>query len=195
MDMTQLSAFFALCVAIVYFGNCVFAKRLIRIEPKMAALYVSTLALIGIYGEIFVNKLYDVLFGHPLWTYRIEPIHGGLSSKYAFFLWGIYGLHIYLLHGALKGRRINSKKYMTYIFGFEGVAIEFITNSLFLIIFNRYLFYYPANDLWHITSLQGIPCYIAGGWVISKSLERFKQDPKFFIVMNLLLTSVIVFFV
>ena len=195
MGLVQLVSFFMLCVAIVYFGNCLFAKKLIRIEPMMATLYVSTLVLIGIYGEIFVNKMYEVVFGHPLWTYYIEPIHNGLSSRYSFFLWGVYGLHIYLLHGAKDGRQINSKKYMTYVFGFEGVAIEFITNSLFLIIFSKYLFYYPANDLWHITSLQGIPAYIVAGWIITKSLKRFKKDPKFFIAMNLLLTAVIVFFI
>lgn len=196
MTFEQLFAFFLLCAAIVYLGNSMFARKLIKIEPKMAALYISTMMLIGVYGEIFINKTYDIIIGHPLWTYRVAPIHGGLSSQYAFFLWGIYGLHIYLLHGAKDGKHINSKKYMTYIFGLEGVAIEFITNSLFLLCFSgAYLFYYPASDLWHITSFQALPCYIAAGWVIRKSLARFTKDPKFFTVMNILLTSVIVFVV
>jgi hypothetical protein len=195
MSVAQLILFFLLCLSIVYFGNSLFAKKFIKIEPKTAAVYISAMMMIGIFGEIFVNKSYDVLFGHPLWTYQIMPIHGGLSSKYAVWLWGIYGLHIYLLHGALDGRRFNEKHYMKYVFWLEGVAVEFITNSLFLLCFHRYLFYYPASDLWHITSMQGFPCYFAAGYIITRSLAHFKKDPRFFIPMTLLLTAVVVFFI
>lgn len=193
MNLLQLIGFFILCTAIVYFGNCIFAKKFIRIEPKMAMLYVSTLALLGIFGEIFVNSVYHFFFGTALWEYHIYPIHHGYSSQFAVFLWGIYGLHLYLLHGALAGRKITSKKYMTYVFAFEGVAIEFITNALFLLSFGEYLFYYPPSDLWHLTSVQVLPAYLAGGFIIVKTLKRFKKDPWFFIIMNLLLTGVVVF--
>ncbi len=194
VSILQLLLFFLLCLSIFYFGNCLFAKKLLRVEPKMAALYVSSMMLIGTFGEVFVNRLYDILLGHPLWTYQVAPIHHALSSQYAFFLWGIYGLHLYLLHGALDGKKMNSEKYMRYFFWIEGVAIEFITNSLFIICFHKYLFYYPANDLWHITSIQSFPAYFAGSFVIVQALKRFKKDPMYFIVMNLLLASVLVFF-
>ncbi len=194
MSASQLILFFLLCLSIVYLGNSFFAKKFIKIELKVAAVYIATMILIGVFGEIFVNKSYDILFGHPLWTYTVMPIHGGLSSKYAVFLWGIYGLHIYLFHGALDGRRFNSKQYMKYFFWFEGVAIEFITNSLFLLCFHKYLFYYPANDLWHLTSIQGFPCYFAAGFIIIQSLDHFKKNPKFFVPMCLVLTTVVVFF-
>lgn len=194
MSITQLFLFFALCVVIVYILNCVIARKILHVDAKMLAVYVSAMMLIGVFGEIFINQLYQWIVGHSLWEYRVLPIHDAHSSRFAFFLWGVYGLHIYLLHGVLDGTFFNSKLYMRYCFWLEGVAIEFVTNSLFLLWFGTYLFYYPANDLWHITSVQGFPCYFAASFVIVSALKRFKKDPKFFIVMNLLLTGVIVFF-
>lgn len=195
MSILQLVLFFLLCLVIFYLGNCLFARKIIRIEPRMAALYASTMMLIGTFGEVFANRLYEVVVGHPLWTYEVAPVHHGLTSQYAFFLWGIYGLHIYLLHGALDGKRINSEKYMRYFFWIEGVVIEFIVNVLFILCFQRYLFYYPANDLWHITSVQSLPAYFVASFVIVSALRNFKKNPRFFTAMNIALATVFVFFV
>jgi hypothetical protein len=46
--------------------NCTLAGKFLSVKPKLAILYVSTMTLIGIFGELFVNNLYKIVFGHGL---------------------------------------------------------------------------------------------------------------------------------
>lgn len=87
--------------AFIYLLNCAIAKRWKRVSLLPALVYFSTVALIGLFGEIFLDTVYNFFVGQPLWWYNIMPIHNGYTSSFAIVTWGLYGLHLYLLHDTL----------------------------------------------------------------------------------------------
>lgn len=178
-------------IAILFIFNCAVARKFKRINISILLVYVSTVALIGMYGEIFAGSFYNFIFGTPLWEYRILPIHNAYTSLYSLVIWGMYGFHLYLLHDTLDGKRHISERTLIILFSVEAVILELLMNLSSLAVFNEYVFYYFPSDLWHLTSFQAIPFYILGGIIIAKSLRRFKTDPKFFILMNLCLLFVV----
>ena len=89
-------------VLAVYLFNCLLAKRVKKIVWMRAWVYVSTVAMLGLFGEIFVDTLYRHLTGTPLWRYNFWPIQKAYTSLYAAALWGTYGFYLYLLHDNLR---------------------------------------------------------------------------------------------
>ena len=83
-------------LGLVYLINSLIARKWKKIEPATALLYFVSMATMGIVGEVAVNSVYEFMFGHPLWTYGIFPIHHNYTSQYAAILWGVYGFHLYL---------------------------------------------------------------------------------------------------
>lgn len=193
MNALSLTAFTLLWVAIVYFGNCLFARSWKKVEPKMALLYFMTVALIGVFGEIFLDSVYNLFVGHPLWVYNILPIHNSYTSSYAVIAWGLYGFHLYLLHGSLGKWSINKTKHLVLIFSFEALVLEALLTLSARLFLGEYMYYYLPGDLWHVSSVQNFPFYFICGFVILKTLKRFKTDPIFFSAMSTALLSVIVF--
>ena len=160
----------------------------------MLLLYSATVTVIGLFGEVFLSTLYHFIFGKPLWVYYFYPIHHGYTSLYSLFMWGLYGFHLYLLHGHLKNKNIQSDRNLALIISGEAVFLEVIYNFSFLMVFNHFIFYYTPSDLWHLSSLQAVPLYFLAGLVIVKTLRRFSKDPVFFIKMSYLFALVFVFF-
>ena len=95
-------------VAIIYGFNCILQKKFLIPEIKMLLLYSATVTVIGLFGEVFLSTLYHFIFGKPLWVYYFYPIHHGYTSLYSLFMWGLYGFHLYLLHGHLKNKMIKN---------------------------------------------------------------------------------------
>jgi hypothetical protein len=184
---------FALCwLAVIYALNCLIAGRIKRVELKVAVLYFFTLALIGLFGEIFLDTIYNYVIGHPLWYYRIWPIMGGYTSSFAIVTWGIYGFHLYLLHGSLGARwSITKTRHLALIFSFEALVLEAAATISARIFLGKYLYYYLPADLWHVSSFQNIPFYFLCGVLTLATLKRFKTDPVFFFFLSAFLLSVL----
>lgn len=81
--VVSLTLFSLGVTVIIYLLNCAIAKRWKRVEPLPALVYFSTVALIGLFGEIFLDTAYNFFVGQPLWWYNILPIHGGYTSSFA----------------------------------------------------------------------------------------------------------------
>src|SRR5262249_20167202 len=102
----KLLCFSLLCLCLIYLVNSAISRKWRQIKLKPALLYMSSVAMIGVYGEIFVGSLYKLLFDNTLWVYRVYPIHDGYTSRYGVFLWAMLGFHLYLLGGFLKEKGI-----------------------------------------------------------------------------------------
>jgi len=194
MHPLHLTLFAAAWAVIIYGLNCLIARQWKRLEFKPALLYFSTVALIGLFGEIFLDATYKAVVGHPLWYYNILPIHGGYTSSYAVITWGLYGLHLYMLHDSLASRwSITRKRHLVLLFSVEALLLEALLTLSARLVFGRYLYYYLPGDLWHVTSVQNFPFYFICGLVVLGTLKRFRADPVFYSGMSLFLLYVLVF--
>lgn len=195
--MSDIGLFLFSCfwVFFIYSFNCILQKKLIVPELKTSAIYASTVIFIGVFGEVFIDTLYNFIFGVPLWEYHLLPKHNAYTSYYSLFVWGLYGFHLYLFHGHLKNHHIDSTKNLALIISVEAIILEVIFNVSFFILSGKFIFYYIPNDLGHFTSLQAVPFYFLAGVIIDKTLKRFKEDKRFFIIMSCLFTIVFMFFI
>jgi len=194
MNLTGLLLFAAGLGAIIYIFNSLIAQEFKKIDLRQAVLYFTTVALIGVFGEIFLDSFYNLFVGRPLWYYNILPIQHGYTSSFAIITWGLYGFHLYLLHGSLAAKwSINKTKHLSLIFSFEALVLEALLTLSTRVVFGKFLYYYLPGDLWHVSSFQNIPFYFICSLVILKTLRRFKADPVFFSAMCLFLTFVLVF--
>jgi hypothetical protein len=194
MSITSLILFGLMWFVILYLINAAIAKKFKKIDAQIAALYFFTVAMIGLFGEIFLDTIYNYFVGQPLWRYNILPIHGGYTSIFAIILWGLYGFHLYMLHDTLGSRwSIYKTKHLVLIFGLEALIIESLLTISAKLLLGEFMYYYYPGDLWHVTSIQNLPFYFICGFVILKTIPRFKADPQFFILMSSALTFVIAF--
>lgn len=193
MSILDLSLFALAWATVLYLFNSLIFKHFIRIEYKVALLYMTTVAFIGLYGEIFLDTVYNKIVGVPLWQYLVLPIHNSFTSFYATVIWGLYGFHLYLLHGSLA-KKIPMKTWkLALIFSLEALILEALLNISFKLLFGTYVYYYFPSDWWqHVSTFQNIPFYYICGLLIVETVKRFKLNPVFYICMNL---SLLVFLV
>ena len=195
MMTLHLALFALLWLVIIYLLNAIIAKRFKKIDLKIALIYFFTVAAIGVFGEIFLDSVYNYFVGNPLWEYKILPIHHGYTSAYAPVIWGLYGVHLYLLHDTLSKKwSISRSRYLALIFSIEALIFEALLTISSKFLLGDFMYYYYPGDLWHVSSFQNIPFYFICGVVIIKTMRRFKKDPIFFSLMCIFVTSVIVFF-
>jgi hypothetical protein len=195
MTALHLYLFALLWLGIMYLLNGVIAKKIKKVDIKMALLYFCTVAAIGVFGEIFLDSIYNYFVGNPLWEYKILPIHHAYTSMYAPVIWGIYGFHLYLLHDTFEKKWSFTKtRYLALVFSVEALLFEALltTSSKFLL--GDFMYYYFPGDLWHVSSFQNLPFYFICGVIIIQTMRRFKKYPVFFMLMCVFLTSVVVFF-
>lgn len=192
MTPLELLCFSAVWVAVIYAFNCLLAGRLKEIRLDQMLMYVTSVAVVGVFGEVAVGSIYRALFGAPLWEYHVLPIHHAFTSLYSPVIWGMYGFYLYLLHDHLNKTGQRSTKKLASLIAVEGIALEVLFNISALIFFKQYVFYYLPPDLWHVSSLQAIPFYFLAGVVIVKYTRSFKGDPWFFTIANMLLICVLV---
>jgi hypothetical protein len=133
------------------------AGKFKKINPSVALLYSATLAMLGVFGEVIIDNGYNFAFGHPFWLYTTLPVHNGYTSRYALFLWGIYGFAIYLLHDHSGVRKIKAVNSLPVLFMASAIIFEVLVNLTFKIFFGKYVFYYFPSDLWHLSSVQVLP--------------------------------------
>ncbi len=195
MQSLPLVYFSAGWVCIIYLFNSAIARKFRQIDVKGALLSITSVMLIGVFGEVLLDTLYRAAFGSPLWLYRVLPIHNGYTSYYSLTLWGLFGFYLYLLHDGLKSHRIRSNNLLlAVLISGEAIALELLINVSHLIIFKSYIFYYMPSGLWHLSAFQVIPFYFIAGLFILKSTDGFKSNPWFFSLTNMILLSVLVLF-
>lgn len=191
--IVELGLFALAWLVAIYLINSLLSRKLISLNLKLVFLYCSTVALLGVSAEILIGNIYQILFDKPLWNYTVYPVHDSYTSKFAPILWAIYGFQIYLLSEFLSKIKVNSKVMITAIFCIEAIIIEALVNLSFLVVFGKFVYYYFPSDLWHLTSIQTLPLYLAAGYVIPATIEKFKRDPIFFTLMSGAFTIILVF--
>lgn len=196
MNALSLTLFALLWLAIIYLFNSLLAREFKKVSPKQAIAYFMAVALVGIFGEIFLDTIYNYFAGQPLWRYNILPIHHAYTSSYAVVIWGLYGFHLYLLHGSLNSKwSISKTKHLVLLFGFEALVLESLLTISARLLLGDYMYYYTPSDLWHVTSIQNLPFYLICGMIIIKTLKRFKKDPVFLSLMSAFLLFTVIFLV
>lgn len=191
----RLIIFTAILIATIYLVSCLFSRQFKKIQPSKALLYVTTVAMIGVVGEIFVDTIYAHFFDTPLWRYNFFPIYDGYTSEYAPVLWGIFGFYLYLMHNhSLEKWTRQRLVKLSIIFGIEALVLESIVDLISKPMLGDYLFYYYPDGLWHISAFQNFPFYFLCGALIAHSVHKFKASPQFFIVLSAWITVVTVFF-
>lgn len=194
METLHLILFALLWLGILYLLNALIAKNFKKIDIKIALLYFFTIAAIGVFGEIFLDTVYNYFVGNPLWRYNILPIHHAYTSVYAPIVWGIYGFHLYLLHDTFRAWSITKTRYLALVFSIEALILEALLTISAKFLLGDFMYYYFPGDLWHVSSFQNIPFYFICGMIIIKTIKRFKNDPVFFSLMCVFATSIVVFF-
>jgi hypothetical protein len=188
----QLVVFACVWALVIYVSNCLIARTWKKVVLTPAIAYFVTIASIGLYGEIFLDTVYNYVFGRPLWYYNILPIKGGYTSSFAIVTWGLFGFHLYLLHDTLASRwSITRAKHLAYILSIEALVLEAILTLSAKLVFGKFLYYYTPSDLWHVTSFQNIPFYFIFAIIAVKTLRRVHKDPVFFIGISSFLLIVL----
>ena len=194
MKYTPFVLFALAWIVAVYLIDSLIAKKFQKIDLKMATLYFMTVSLVGVFGEMFLDTSYNWIIGHPLWHYNYFPIQHGYTSQFAAIIWGIYGFHLYLLHGTLKARwSITKTKHLALIFCLEALLFEAVLTISAKLTLGKYLYYYLPADLWHVSSFQNIPFYFICSLVILVSLRHFRSSSRFYSSMCALLIFVLIF--
>jgi len=150
-----------LCIVAAFW---VAGRGRIRFEPRKFAYSVTLFILLGATGEAFVNSMWDIVFGWPLWEYRLYPAHGGDISLFFPMIWGIFGTYSYLRDQVVGGIRLGGGPLSMVVIGAEAILLELAVNMPYRAIFGDYIFYYtPANlgPFSHYSCLQVIPFYAA----------------------------------
>ena len=146
-------------------------------------------------GEIFVDTIYNSLFGTPLWRYNFLPIYNAYTSQFSPILWGSFGLYLYLVHKDYKKWSRRQLINLAFVFSLEAIVIEAVADIAAIPILGDLIYYYYPVNLWHVTALQNIPFYFLSGILIVETLYNFKASPRFFTVLSAWITIIVVFFV
>ena len=184
---------FSICwVAIIYLLNRIIAGHRLKINKIKVVQYITSMAALGILGEVAIDGFYKFAFGQPLWLYRLFPIHGGYTSVYSLFEWGLLGFYIYLLHGILREKHISSIYIFASIFCADAIIFELMFNGSYKVIFQNYIFYYLPSNLWHLSALQAIPFYLLGGFLTIEIIAHEKGHIRRAIALSSALTLCLV---
>ena len=176
----KLALYTLVLVAAVYLISSLIGRKFKTVQPKKATLYITSVAMIGVLGEITVDTVYNHIFHTPLWRYNFLPVHHAYTSEYAPFLWGSFGFYLYLTHHRLEKWTKKQLVNVAVIFAFEALVIEAIADLISKAMLGNYIYYYYPNGLFHISAFQNFPFYLICGFVIAGVIHRFKSDPHFF---------------
>lgn len=175
----RLALFSVLWLGLIYGFNSLLAHKLLPVNVRRLFVYASTMAALGVLGELVYDTAYDYCLGRPLWVYRLAGIHDAYTSVYSLFLWGgIIGLHLYLLHGTLQKKGITSVHQLAFIFCGEAILLEALVNLSYRMVFNDFIYYYLPPDLGHITSIQTLPLYLLAGYITVTALGLAHRSPR-----------------
>jgi hypothetical protein len=171
----------------------------LRPDWKKLVYIVFVFSLLGVIGEDFVNTLYSIIFGAPLWEYRLYPLHSGNISYFFPFVWGTLGFYTYWRSVVFLHNSPMNTLRLGVLLGSEAIFIELIVNIPYYMLFGDYIFYYfPANlgPFSHFSCLQVIPFYMLVGIVTANMVkQQEKIDYQHFRTTILLYLMIMVTFV
>ena len=179
---------------VVYLLDSLYARRWLTVKREIIS-YIAAAVLIGVFGEVFVETVYNAAIGQPLWHYQFLPVHHGYTSLFSVILWAMYGAHLYWVRETLdkKFGKITKWKLVS-IFAIESLLLETFANLVWLGVFGYLIYYYTPSDLWHVTTLVNVPCYFGAAWAMLGTVRRFKTDIWFFATISALIVLVFLVF-
>jgi hypothetical protein len=193
---TQIRLFFfsVILLVIVLLASLLLKGGLKKVHLSRALLWISSVAMIGVIGEIFADSIYNYFFHTPLWRYNFLPVHHAYTSEYAPIIWGIFGFYLYLVHH--KYERWSPKQLfnLSCIFALEALALEAIVDLISKVILGDYIYYYYPSGLWHISAFQNFPFYFVCGHLIIQTIHWFKSSPHYFTLLSAWVTVVTIYF-
>jgi hypothetical protein len=190
----ELTGFALLWVAIAYVTNSIIIGRPKKLEFNQTLAYIVAVATVGVFGEIFLDTIYNYFVGNPLWEYRILPVHNGYTSSYAVVTWGIYGFYLSMLHDTLSKYNWSILK-LALLMSVEALFAEAALTVSAKLFLGEFLYYYFPDDLWHISSFQNIPFYFICAVIVTLTARYFKANPIFFALLCSVFVSVLLFMV
>jgi hypothetical protein len=193
-EILRLIGFAILWAAIAYATNSVIIRKPKRPKFKYTLAYIVAVATVGVFGEIFLDTIYNHFVGHPLWEYRILPVHKGYTSSFAIVTWGIYGFYLSMLHDTLSKYRLHIIK-LALLMSIEALFAEAALTVSAKLLLGEFLYYYFPGDLWHISSFQNIPFYFVCAVIVILTARYFKVNPIFFTLLCGIFVSVLIFMV
>jgi len=138
----RLLIFGLVCLPTVYLFSALVTGHFKKIHLSRALLYIFSVAMIGVLGEISVDSFYNHFFHQPLWRYNFLPIHNAYTSQFSPILWGSFGFYIYLLHHKYERWSRSELNKLAIIFSLEAIAIEAIADLVSRAILGKYIYYY-----------------------------------------------------
>ena len=171
---------FTILISLVGIGWTYYAtKKGQQIDYRLMLSYFIFGSWFGMYGELFLFKIIDLIFHSPIWEYRTMPIHNKITSSFGPIMWGFSAVYIYL-HKNHSFYTINEKNKLVSFLHEAGylLVLELLYNFIAYGIFNDYFFYYHVPDLWHWTSFTNMPFWWVGYKMIVKYGEAMNRKEK-----------------
>lgn len=179
--LTQIILFSAVWVAVMLTIYFLLALRVKKVNRKEIFLHMGVIAMLGPICEVLINTFCRLVWGGPLWVYHFLPVHHGDTSIYSFFVWGMYGCHLYFMdkrfiHSTAAYRAVL----FALILSVDAIILEFILNTTSIYFLHTYIFFYFPNDVHHLTTLAVVPFYFCGGLLTAEILKRTFNYPALF---------------
>lgn len=93
--------------------------------------------------------------------------------------WPFYGYYSYFLHEAFLARGIHLRMWVKGLMpALDGVPYDMVGNLFALALAGNYFFYYPREELWHLSSFWVIPFYAVSGILYAYVLQAFLKRKK-----------------
>lgn len=180
--------------AVVYLLDSLYARKWLGLTREVIA-YIAAAVLVGVFGEVFVETIYNAFVGQPLWHYQFLPVHNTYTSLFSVVLWAMYGVHLYWVRKTLDIKYGKIAKWkLASVFAVESLLLETFANLAWLAAFGYLIYFYTPTDLWHVTTLVNIPCYFGASWAMIGVVKRFKTDLRFYALMSALIVVVFLVF-
>lgn len=193
-NTVRLLLFGAFLISLVYLLSFLWFRRFKKIHLSRALMYISAVAMIGATVEIFVDTIYKHMFHDVLWHYNFFPIHHAYTSQASPVLWGALGFYIYLMHHSYEKWTRRELVTLSILFSIEAIVVEGLADLISKPFMGKLIYYYHPSNLWHLTSLQGIPFYFLTGILILQTIHWFKSSPHYFAFISTWVTGITVFF-
>ena len=189
----RLFIFGAVLVASVYLLVSLFNHGFKPVHWSRALLYICSVAMIGVLGEISVDTAYRQFFPTPLWRYNFLPVNHAYTSMFAPVLWGAFGFYVYLVHHKYERWTRQELVKLSVIFGLEAMALEAVCDLVSKPILGNYIYYYYPSGLFHISAFQNFPFYFICGAIVIQTIHWFKAQPHYFTFISAWVTAVTVY--
>lgn len=175
--LKQIIIFSACWVAVMVTIYFVLAAK-IKTDKKEVFLHMGVIAVLGPICEVAINNFCRFFFGTSLWQYHFLPVHHGDTSLYSFFVWAMYGCHLYFMdrrfiHSAAAYRSVL----FALILSVDAIILEFTLNVTSIYFLHTYIFFYLPNDVFHLTTLAVVPFYFCGGVLAAEVIKRSFKYP------------------